>query len=123
VYGHPKIRILDHVSTATLQSLLATAEFIICRSGYTSMMELIPLQKKLILIPTPGQPEQIYLAAHANKLQWAPVISQEKFSLGDALYQARNYPYRFTENPEPVQWPTVLRNWILQIQESLDHSP
>jgi predicted glycosyltransferase len=37
------------------------AEYIICRGGYTTLMELIPFEKKLILIPTPGQTEQILL--------------------------------------------------------------
>ena len=35
----------------------------ICRSGYSSLMDLVALQKKALLIPTIGQTEQEYLAA------------------------------------------------------------
>jgi len=34
----------------------------LCRSGYSSIMDLAALGKKAILIPTPGQTEQEYLA-------------------------------------------------------------
>ena len=41
---------------------------IISRSGYTTLMDIEILQKKACLIPTPGQPEQMYLTKlHKNK--------------------------------------------------------
>lgn len=38
------------------------ADVIISRAGYTTIMDLIELEKKAILFPTPNQTEQLYLA-------------------------------------------------------------
>jgi predicted glycosyltransferase len=49
----------------TLAELIANSERVICRSGYSTLMDLHGFGKKnLILIPTPGQSEQEYLAQH-----------------------------------------------------------
>lgn len=44
-------------------SEIASAETIVSRNGYSTLMDLEFLKKKTILIPTPGQLEQEYLAA------------------------------------------------------------
>jgi UDP-N-acetylglucosamine:LPS N-acetylglucosamine transferase len=33
---------------------------VVCRSGYTTVMDLAKLEKKALFIPTPGQYEQEY---------------------------------------------------------------
>jgi predicted glycosyltransferase len=52
------------LSTRSLEALLLKATHIICRSGYSSIMDLAALDKLSVttFIPTPGQPEQEYLA-------------------------------------------------------------
>jgi predicted glycosyltransferase len=95
LYGVARVRIVDHLTTAQLQQVLPSADFIVCRSGYTTLMEMIPLQKKLLLIPTPGQPEQAYLADYADRQRYAPQFLQQNFSLGQAIQVANQYPYRF----------------------------
>jgi len=47
-----------------LQDLLNASETVIARTGYSTLMDLMVLQKKAILTPTPFQPEQEYLARH-----------------------------------------------------------
>lgn len=42
--------------------LIKTTPVIICRSGYSSLMDLAACNRKAVLVPTPGQPEQEYLA-------------------------------------------------------------
>lgn len=54
-------------STIEMERLLAQSSKIISRAGYTTIMELVSLEKEAILIPTPGQYEQIYLAATLKK--------------------------------------------------------
>jgi hypothetical protein len=44
-------------------------------------MELIPLHKKMILIPTPGQTEQMYLATTLANRQMAIMMDQSSFDL------------------------------------------
>lgn len=53
-------------STQELENLLNSCDMVISRAGYTTIMELIGLKKKALLIPTPGQYEQEYLAKTVN---------------------------------------------------------
>lgn len=50
-------------TTDELGALLAAGGLIVSRAGYTTIMEMTVLQKKAVLIPTPGQFEQQYLAS------------------------------------------------------------
>lgn len=65
----------------TLSELISNAGRVICRSGYSTLMDLHRLEKKkLVLIPTPGQSEQEYLAAYwAQKFQ-ARVYAQSEIT-------------------------------------------
>ncbi len=83
----------NHLNGTNLQTAIQASEFVITRSGYTSVMELLSLQKKCILIPTPGQTEQEYLAKQLMKQKWAWCIDQKDFNLIDSLEQASNFSY------------------------------
>ena len=67
----------NHLPTDRLQQEIQEAEWVIARSGYSSLMDLFALKKKAILIPTPGQPEQEYLANWIAKQGMARCIRQE----------------------------------------------
>jgi UDP-N-acetylglucosamine:LPS N-acetylglucosamine transferase len=56
------IRYFAFLTHEELNELMLSAKLIICRSGYSSLMDLAVLEKPALLIPTPGQPEQEYLA-------------------------------------------------------------
>lgn len=56
------ITILPHLAAKELSSLITSSLLVICRSGYTSVMDLHALGAKALFVPTPGQTEQIYLA-------------------------------------------------------------
>lgn len=85
--------IYNHASAAVLNELICNAEIVISRSGYTTVMDLMKLKKKSILIPTPGQAEQEYLAMHLHKQQLAYTVSQAQFSLLKALDDARRFDF------------------------------
>ena len=53
---------IPHLQTELLQWYMQEAKEIVCRSGYSSIMDLYTIGRKAHLIPTPGQTEQIYLA-------------------------------------------------------------
>jgi uncharacterized protein (TIGR00661 family) len=57
----------NHLPDDELVSILLNAKQIICRSGYSTIMDLITLNKGALLIPTPGQTEQEYLAEWNSK--------------------------------------------------------
>lgn len=62
------LRVFDFLQGDPLRDLILASEVIICRSGYSSLMDMHVLGKeRLILIPTPGQSEQEYLAAYWEK--------------------------------------------------------
>ena len=54
---------------------------VLCRSGYTTVMDLAKLGKKAFFIPTPGQYEQEYLAKKFKESGVAPTCKQDKFKL------------------------------------------
>jgi predicted glycosyltransferase len=75
------IRVIDFAAGEDLCRLIVNAETVICRSGYSTLMDLHLLhKKKLVLIPTPGQTEQEYLADYWKKKMYAEVIAQERLS-------------------------------------------
>ena len=91
------VTIKNHLRGIELNAYIQASEFIITRSGYTSVMELLNLQKRMILIPTPGQTEQEYLAKLLMQQQWAWCIDQKDFNLMDSLKHASNFTYQLPE--------------------------
>ncbi len=65
----------------TLKAAILSAENIICRSGYSTLMDLMLLNKKAILIPTPGQTEQIYLANQMQQIHGFQVVEESRISI------------------------------------------
>lgn len=62
------IHVRCNPGTDELSFQLNTARYIVCRPGYSSLMDLARLNRPARCIPTPGQPEQQYLGAlHSNK--------------------------------------------------------
>jgi UDP:flavonoid glycosyltransferase YjiC (YdhE family) len=86
--------LLPHLGGPELAKAIQNATYIISRGGYTSLMELIPFKKKLILIPTPGQTEQVYLAKRWQEKGWAIAYQQTEFKLADALKKAADFNYQ-----------------------------
>ena len=76
--------------TDELEIAMNQSNFVIARSGYSTIMDLAALGKKAFLIPTPGQFEQMYLAERINEKKIAPFCRQEDFSI-DKLAQITNY--------------------------------
>jgi uncharacterized protein (TIGR00661 family) len=71
----------NYLSTAGLQKAIERSQIILCRSGYTSIMDLSKMRKKAFFIPTPGQFEQEYLAEHMERQGIAPFATQDEFEM------------------------------------------
>lgn len=81
VQQQPGLTVFDFVTGNDLRRLILESETIVCRSGYSSLMDLHLLGKQnLVLIPTPGQSEQEYLAEYWQQMFGARVIQQKEFS-------------------------------------------
>ena len=75
----------SHLPSADLRNLLLSAEHVICRAGYTGIMDLALLQKKALIIPTPGQTEQEYLAGYLASKGMFLTCSQDELDIVAAL--------------------------------------
>ncbi|MGN6166256.1 MAG: glycosyltransferase [Flavisolibacter sp.] len=89
------VTIYNHLPAKALEEKISESSFVISRSGYSTVMDMMALQKKSILIATPGQPEQEYLSKHLMKNNLALCIPQKKFLLKAALDLAATFNYRF----------------------------
>ena len=85
--------VYNHLPKNELQQLMLEAQFIVCRSGYSSVMDINAIQAKAILIPTPGQTEQEYLANHLMKNKFAVSGSQQDLDATSFLDKARQFSY------------------------------
>ncbi len=87
------IKFYNHLPAAVLHHEIQQAEFVISRSGYSTVMDMVALKKKTILIPTPGQTEQEYLGRYLLQRNIAVCIDQKDFTLNRALAVARDHQY------------------------------
>lgn len=81
-----------YVNRHQQQVLMNRARLVVSRSGYTTMMELAELGRQALLIPTPGQTEQQYLAdLHLRQGNFYSV-PQARLDLPRDLAIAAGYP-------------------------------
>jgi hypothetical protein len=82
-YTIDNVKYYCHLKTEDFLNTVSASDLLICRSGYSNIMDLSVLNKKALLVPTPGQTEQEYLAKyHANKssVKW---INQQEFNINN----------------------------------------
>ena len=84
------IKIYNYLLSSELEKEINESEIIICRSGYSSIMDLAVLEKKVFFIPTKHQTEQEYLANYLKTNKIAPFCKEENFSL-ESLNETNNY--------------------------------
>lgn len=102
---------IRHLPATALQARVRDAGWVVARSGYSTVMDLVCLGKAAVLVPTPGQPEQEYLAAHLQEMGLFPFLPQGAFRLGEALVlSARSRPadLRFDFHRHRA----ILRGWL-----------
>ena len=93
------VEVKNHLPTTELQTALLQSEYIVCRSGYTSIMELLSLQKKMLLIPTPEQTEQEYLATRLYNSNYCFSITQDEFDCVKHFALIKDFEYRLLSLP------------------------
>ena len=93
-----RIHVFAHLDTEKLRELICGSAMVICRSGYSSIMDVVTLGKPAIFIPTPGQPEQEYLARYLMEKKIYFAMNQQDFSLIYALEMSKNFPGMMIRN-------------------------
>ena len=109
----PHIIYHKRLTRSLLQNYLEAADIVICRSGYSTIMDLVALGKKAVFIPTPGQTEQEYLAGRLGRMGCFTSVAQNKFNLHDALARAGNSSSKFSSRADAYKLhEAVLDNWL-----------
>ena len=85
------LEIVNHLTLQSLQEAMLSAEIVISRSGYSTLMDLMVLGRNAIFVPTPGQPEQLFFAEYYKLKKIAFSCDQESFSLSKALEASHEY--------------------------------
>jgi hypothetical protein len=91
VIENGNLSIYSHAVTKILEELIKSSDEIICRPGYSSIMDLVKSGKKAIFVPTPGQTEQEYLAEYLFKKGLYYYEKQKDFDLIRAIKSSENY--------------------------------
>ena len=73
----------NFMNTKQLEQTFNESDLVLCRSGYTTVMDLAKLGKKAFFIPTPGQYEQEYLAIKLQDENLVPYATQNDFTIED----------------------------------------
>lgn len=75
----------NYCTSSELEALIQESEMVVCRSGYSSILDLYTLNAKVFFVPTPGQTEQEYLAESFKEKNIANFSSQKEFTLKKIL--------------------------------------
>jgi predicted glycosyltransferase len=60
-HKHGRITIVNYLNSDEMSHAINQSEMVISRSGYSTVMDLMKLNKRSIVVPTPGQTEQEYI--------------------------------------------------------------
>lgn len=97
----------------SLTPLLANASMVICRSGYSTLMDLLALNKKAIIIPTPGQAEQEYLGHYLHSEGVYYSTRQKGLDIIASLEATKQFPfYQPNTGQSFQQYKTVVDDWL-----------
>jgi UDP:flavonoid glycosyltransferase YjiC (YdhE family) len=111
--GHSKIGnsdVYDYLDGKALMTVLSECEMVIARSGYSTIMDLVSAGKQALLVPTPGQTEQEYLAQSLKAKGWFNSVRQDKIDLLKDIPESLNYRFEGITS-EPL-YKQVLRDWV-----------
>jgi uncharacterized protein (TIGR00661 family) len=97
-----RLTLLSHAPSDEIAALIQSARAIVCRGGYSTIMDLVSLGKKAVVIPTPGQTEQRYLCERLSRMGCFVLADQERFDLRKAMAQLERIsgPTVFAAQPE-----------------------
>lgn len=108
------IVLYSHLDTRQMQQAILNSKSLICRAGYTTIMDLIALKRTAVLVPTPGQTEQEYLAEYYSLRKMFVIVNQEGFNLKDSLARLSVYNWIYL-NPEE----NLLQREIERVEKEL----
>lgn len=107
-----KVVIRGKMASAEICQALLAADIVVSRSGYSSLMDYAALGVKAIIVPTPGQPEQEYLARRAASEGFAVAQREYELDLDTAIRElpvVHGFPFRRDDG-----WlQSAISHWLL----------
>lgn len=111
-----KIITYNNLHAAGMKRIILDSSGIIARAGYTSIMELVSLNCSALLVPTPGQTEQEYLASYLSGKEWFAAIRQKDIKKGFSLPQKKaSWPVDIAEQSR-----ILLKNALKELSDQQD---
>ena len=95
----------NHLPTQEFADVISRAGWVISRGGYSTVMDMAVLGAKCIFVPTPGQYEQVVLAADLSAAGFAVSIEEGSLSV-DSLSKA-------LQRTDVVELPRQSKNTLL----------
>ena len=84
------ITVYSHLDAKDLNKAILQSDTIICRPGYSTIMDLAKLNKSAFLIPTPGQTEQEYLAKIYYRIKYV-ILKPKDFDFELAMNEIEKF--------------------------------
>ncbi len=104
--------IIPFANSNEIEHYFQQSKIIICRSGYSTIMDLVKQHKNAVLIPTPGQSEQEYLGKYLAEKKYFLTATQHENEIENAIKKIENYVF----NPYPIlnmeQYKNVIDDFI-----------
>ncbi|PUZ28446.1 glycosyl transferase family 28 [Chitinophaga parva] len=114
----PEVQQVNHLNAAQLNEAMAASAMVLSRSGYTTLMDLAKLDKKAILVPTPGQSEQVYLGEWLMEKGFFYNVSQDAFNLPTVLEAAKTFPFKSLGKQDMEMYKEIVRGFAREVKDS-----
>lgn len=102
-----------YMGAAGLAGEILQAQGMVCRGGYTTLMDLQVLQRPALLVPTPGQTEQEYLARTLSQCHPAFLYEdQQQVNLEQELAKMIYLNPEATSPPAAPLFREILDKWL-----------
>ncbi len=84
-----RVELFSHLDDGEFKKIVSLSETIIARPGYSTLMDLAAMGRNAVVVPTPGQTEQEYLASYHGKKGLFLPVNQDDLNLQD-LFKISN---------------------------------
>jgi len=92
-----------------IKGLLKDTPRVIARSGYSTLMDLTVMGKGALLVPTPGQSEQLYLAQWLSNHPLFVFVEEDELTLAIIHHIKEQRPTPTAKVPVPFHWKDYLK--------------
>lgn len=86
-----RIAVHGYLNRSRQEEMMNRARLVVSRSGYTTLMELAELGRRALVVPTPGQTEQEYLASYHEARGHLHAVRQSELRLAEDAARALQY--------------------------------